>query len=338
MNGRTLLLGTWGVLVAGAAVTLATLQALGPPSPPAARTAMTRPLPGLLPPPPSPKPAPGTIAAPDPSLMVRMPDQPDRMLPMIGADGRTPSVVYAASPPGVLPNQARLALVVDGIGLDGATSAAAIAQLPAPVSLAFSPYGTHLDRLAAAARARGHEFLVSIPMEPEGSPDNDEGNRQLSPGNDDATNERNLTWVLSSLQGYVGATGAESGQSGEHVLDDPSALATLTQTLASRGLIYVDPRPGASLPAGTQSIAATTMVDGTSELVDLQAQLGALVATAQRDGQALGIVGPLRESSLARLMAWVRTLPGLGIILVPASSLTRMSARVTTIGPAGVTQ
>ncbi len=335
MTGRTLLFGGWGVRAAGACVTAATLQALGPPrgadhpkrvAVPSPVVAASRPEPTRL--------ASGTIAAPDRGMLAPDPDQPGRMLPVVGADGRAPSSVYEAAPVAVLPNQARLALLVDGIGLDEATSRAAIAELPAPVDLAFSPYAEGTEALAAAARARGHEMLVSLPMEPQGSPMDDEGDRQLSQSSDEAANHRNLLWALSSLQGYVGVTGAEAGQAGEHVLGDRTAFAAVARTLRERGLMFVDPRPGAP-PAGLSSVAASAVIDADADLMDLEAQLEALASEAQRTGQAVGVTGPLRPVTLARLLAWVRTLPGRGIVLVPASSLAvRPAEQPTTTSPA----
>ncbi len=333
MNGRTLLFGFWGVLAAAALVIAGTLQALGPPR--AAKRIQAQAAHGAARIIAAPSHPTGTIAPPDQDLLAAMPNAPGRMLPVIAPDGRTSSSAYAAAPVAVLPNQARLALMVDGVGLDEATSRAALAELPAPVGFAFSPYADDRETLARAARAHGHEMLVSIPMEPQGGPLNDEGDRQLSPANDEATNQRNLLWALSSLEGYVGATAADTGQSGEHVLGDAASMAAVARALDQRGLMFVDPRTEGAAPAGVASVKAASVIDGDAELVDQEAQLGAVVASAQRDGQALGIAGPLRPVTLARLIAWVRTLPGQGVVLVPVSSLAaRPAVEVTESGAA----
>ncbi len=331
MNGRALL-AVWGVLAAMAVLIAGTLQALGPPRAVARVQAAPRVARSIAA---VPSRASGMIAPPDKELLAAMPDAPGRMLPVIAPDGRMSSSVYAAAPVAVLPNQARLALMVDGVGLDEATSRAAIVELPAPVDFAFSPYADDRETLARAARAHGHEMLVSIPMEPQGSPLNDEGDRQLSPANDAATNQRHLLWALSSLEGYVGATAADAGQSGEHVLGDAASLAMVARALGERGLMFVDPRTDGAAPAGVSSVRAASVIDGDAELVDQEAQLGALVARAQRDGQAVGIAGPLRPVTLARLIAWVRTLPGQGVVLVPVSTLAAAPAvEVTESGAA----
>ena len=60
-----------------------------------------------------------------------------------------------------------LGLVITGLGLSDADTRAAIESLPGPVTLSFSPYSSNPDPLVDLARARGHEMLVSIPMEPQ---------------------------------------------------------------------------------------------------------------------------------------------------------------------------
>jgi polysaccharide deacetylase 2 family uncharacterized protein YibQ len=332
---RTLLFTTWGVLGAAGATAVAVASWLGPkpaPLPVPRQVAATVERPAAK----GRVAVAGTISEPDPALLAAMPGAPGRMLPVIGADGRRPSEVYAAAPVAVLPDQARLALVVDGIGLDGAASRAAIAELPPPVDFAFSPYGSDADTLAEAARRRGHEMLVSIPMEPQGSPANDEGARQLSPSSDASANSANLSWSLSSLRGYVGATAAEAGQNGEHVLDDPDSLAPVSAELRSRGLLFVDPRPGSTAPPGMVAVSADVTIDGLDEPDAQSAALEALVGVATRSGRALGMIGPLSPAGLERLMAWTRTLPAKGIILVPASSLAnepKPSDRTASVGP-----
>ena len=48
----------------------------------------------------------------------------------------------------------RIAIVVGGLGISATGTADALAKLPAPVTLAFAPYGADLDKLAQRARAR----------------------------------------------------------------------------------------------------------------------------------------------------------------------------------------
>ena len=325
-------LGIAGVVTAAVVV----LAILGPPKPRRRDVHVAAVAPRGAPaipahrPPPAPRlppapPAPDLSLAPlDPALSEPAPDALGGTLPTIGPDGRRSSTVYAARLPHVLAGQSRLALVLDGVGLDEAESRRAIAELAPAVTLALSPYGEHLAPLAQAARRAGHETLVSIPMEPEGSPIADEGDRQLRPDAPPAENALNLDWALSRAAGIVGATGAESGQNGAHVSNAPDVLGLVTTEAGARGLLYLEPNPGHPLPPGTDGLVADEVVD-TRDAVSTATDLAALADTAIRQGRAVGIVGPLTDRTLVSVEAWARTLPASGIVLVPASSLARVA-------------
>src|SRR5947209_4439187 len=91
-----------------------------------------------------------------------------------------------------------LVLAVLGLG-------AAIRTLPSAATLAISPYAGNLDRLLSAARLAGHEYLLSIPMEPQGFPTNDpDDHHALMSTLPPQQNITRLRWVLSRLAGYVG--------------------------------------------------------------------------------------------------------------------------------------
>ncbi len=331
-GGFRLLGFTWLAIVGALAATGVVLAVLGPPKHRHRPTAVAGARPSAahrLPAParlvalaPAPRAPDLSLAPVDPALTEPAPAPLGGTLPVIGPDGRRASVVYAARVPRVLAGQSRIALVLDGVGLDEAESRRAITELPPAVTLALSPYGEHLAPLAEAARQAGHEILISIPMEPEGSPITDEGDRQLRPDADPADNARNLDWALSRVEGAAGATGGEAGQSGAHVSNAADVLTTVTTEAAARGLFYLEPNPGHPLPAGADGLVADTLID-TRDTVSTASDLAALADTAIRVGHAIGVVGPLTDRTLVSVEAWTRTLPASGIVLVPASSLAR---------------
>ena len=87
-------------------------------------------------------------------------------------------------------------------------------------------------------------MLISIPMEPHGFPLSDAGSHSLLTGATPAQNATNLEWALSRTQGYVGAVGALDGMRGERFAEQTASLKAMLDELGSRGLLYVDPRPG----------------------------------------------------------------------------------------------
>lgn len=168
---------------------------------------------------------PGLAPAPDPRVTVETPAGP---LPRIGDDGSRAAEVYARpAPPHAAMAPARIAVVVDGLGLSAATTQQAIETLPADVTLALVASGTALPEAAAAARQNGHEVLLSLPAEIPGA---------------------ELTAAMARFAGYAGiltAAGAdrlgplahEAEQRGLLMLASAGgADVTLTQTMAAEAV------------------------------------------------------------------------------------------------------
>ncbi len=263
--------------------------------------------------------APVVIAAPLAALLEPAAD--GLALPRIGADGLAPMQAYARpfqAPPG-----ARLvAIVLDGIGLSEADSQAAINALPGEVDLAVSPYAPRPEALLRQARLKGHELLASIPMEPAGAPLNDEGGRALTIDATPEANEANLAWVLGRIQGYVGATGGSDGQRGEHFALSGRPFAAVAESLAARGLLYLD-AAGARVPFGLASRGVDLVVDEPAGAAALDARLARLETMAQENGVAVGLAGPPRPVTVERIAAWAKGLASRGLVLAPVSALVR---------------
>ncbi len=262
---------------------------------------------------------PVVIAAPLAALLGPGPD--GLSLPQVGADGLAPMQAYArpfSAPPGAK----LVSVVLDGVGLSEADSLAAINALPGAVDLAVSPYAAHPDALLRQARLKGHELLASIPMEPAGSPLNDEGGRALTTDATDVANAAGLDRVLGRIQGYAGATGGSDGQRGERFALSGRPFAEVARDLAARGLLYVD-AAGARLPPELASRGVDLVVDEPEGAAVLDARLARLEAMAQENGTALGLAGPPRPVTVARIALWAKGLAARGLVLAPASALVR---------------
>ena len=269
------------------------------------------------------------IAEPDPGLLEPGKGPDSGMLPRIGADGRTPGQVYArgfAAEPG-LP---RIGLVLAGIGLNAAESMRAIQGLPGGVSLAVSPYAAPNPELLNLARQQGHELLLSVPLEPMGYPLNDPGEHALLSGATGEENQRNLEWAMGRFTGYAGVTAALGGQlNGERFPNVAEQMQPMLNSLAARGLFYVDPRVLPPSETGQRQPALPyvwnrsidLIVDDPADAASLEAKLAALEAIARDKGAALGLVGLASPLVLDRLAVWSNGLAGRGFVLTPASAL-----------------
>ena len=273
-----------------------------------------------------------SIPDPDPALLEVAAGLPDRMLPRVAGDGRTAAQLYAAAfdPAERHP---RVALVIDGAGLDRALTRQMVETLPLAVDLAFSAYApaASASGLAKLGRQAGRECLVSIPMEPTGFPESEEGERALTSAATPAQNSQNLEWALSNVAGCVGATGGSDGMNGERFVESNQALADMLGVLHRRGLLYLDPRPGAAPPLTHAGSAAPRVVDviidretEPDEPADAQAidrNLAALEQDAARHGAAIGLAGPPRPVLLDRIAVWAHGLAARGIVLAPLTAI-----------------
>jgi len=268
---------------------------------------------------------PGPVTDPDPALEEPAPGLPGRMLPRIAEDRRMPMQLYAAGLDRSS-RRPRVGLVLAGIGLNAATSEDAIRTLPGGITLAVSPYAADPDRLLAEARLSEHEYLLSIPMEPESFPLNDPGDHALSTRTSAEDNNRQLIWALSRFAGYVGATGALGLTRGERFASVPDQMNPVLAALAQRGLLYVDPRPGESehdhgrLPS-VWSRDVDVVIDEPDDAASIDAKLAALNRVAQQRGSALGLAGAVRPVTVERIAAWANELAANGLALAPVSAL-----------------
>ena len=264
------------------------------------------------------------IVPPDPALLEA--SRPGTV-PRRGADGRSSIATYARPFDRTDPRP-RVAIIVNNVGLFAQHSEDAIRRLPAGVTLAFSPYAPRNEALAERARARGMEMLIALPLEPQGfGQQADPGDRALLTTLPLAENLDRLEWALSRLQGMVGAVGGLGSMRGERFAANAELLATLQESLTWRGLLYVDPRPGAPQPARAFGRSVDVLLDEPSAMQgEVERQLAALEALARQNRSALGLANDPVPSVIAAIAAWAQGLEERGIAIAPISVLIRAPA------------
>ncbi len=271
---------------------------------------------------------PGPVNDPDPALLEPLPGSTTETLPRMAPDGRKSMNVYAAGfdPTNLRP---RVAVLMASFGQIPLDTKRAITDLPAGVSFAVSPYSHNLDALLTSARLQGHEYFLSLPMEPTGFPNTDPGPRALLTNLSPAQNLPRLQWILSRLNGYVGTAAVLGSMRGERFIDQPEQLLPVLRELGQRGLPYIDPRPGAGPLPGTWTRSIDIVIDEPATATDIEARLASLEALARDRGAALGLVTAPRPVAIERLIAWTNGLANRGIALAPVSALLNPPARGT---------
>ena len=245
---------------------------------------------------------------------------PNGPLPRIAADGRVPAQAYAR--PFRSNGKPMVALVVGGLGLNSATTRAAIERLPAEVTLSFVPYAEGLQTWIDMARAHGHEVMIELPMEPTGYPDNDPGPYTLlsSGGADDVAVK--LDWLLARATGYFGVT----NYLGDRFATSDEGVSALMTNLRQRGLAFLDDGSMRRRPGAFARASADRVVDEEQTPAAILRQFNALEVAAKTNGAALGtgFSYPVTVEAAAR---WTAGLEARGLQLAPASAMTRRPGR-----------
>ncbi|MBW6400489.1 divergent polysaccharide deacetylase family protein [Roseomonas sp. HJA6] len=266
------------------------------------------------------------IPAPDPALLE---NSRHGMLPRAGADGRTSIRAYGRDFDR-RDTRPRVGIIIADIGLNATQTEEAIRRLPPAVALALSPYAARPGQAAERARERGMETLISLPLEPAGYPLNNPGDQALLTGRSMAENMDRLDWVLSRSQGYVGVIGALGAMRGERFATLTEAMGTVQDTLRLRGLLYIDPRPGAASPARAWGRSVDVILDepaGTRGEIDRR--LAELETLARDRGAALGLAGSVTPVLVERITAWSQGLESRGLMLAPVSAMIRRPEGLT---------
>lgn len=248
-------------------------------------------------------------------------------IPRISATGETPFNAYAqpSLTPATAGGKGLIAVIVTGLGLSESGTSAAIDGLPAPVTLAFAPYGKTLPITVGAARSAGHEILLEVPLEPFDYPDNDPGPDTLLTGQAPRENLNRLFSVMGKFGGYVGLI----NHMGARFTSSSTDFGPMMEELGARGLGYID--DGSSNRSLAPQLAAANavefgradmMLDSNPARAPILDALKALEAKALEKGSAIGVISAL-PISVATLAEWSKTVEERGFVIVPVSALMK---------------
>ncbi|HVM80693.1 MAG TPA: divergent polysaccharide deacetylase family protein [Stellaceae bacterium] len=251
------------------------------------------------------------------------------------APSAEPAWLRFAVPAVARDGRARIAIIIDDMGLDRARSERAIA-LPGPLTLSFLAYARDLPQQTALAHRNGHELMVHVPMEPTGHM------LVADPNQLDVAMSREevltrLRWDLSRFDGFVGI----NNHMGSRFTADAPAMRPVLEELKARGLLFIDSRTTPSTAGaevarelGVPHASRDVFLDYEVSIAAVEQQLTELERVAQRNGSAIAIGHP-HDQTLEVLQRWLRELPEKGLVLVPVSAIvrergTRELARETT--------
>ncbi|MEE9313487.1 MAG: divergent polysaccharide deacetylase family protein [Rhizobiaceae bacterium] len=242
-------------------------------------------------------------------------------LPRVSAGNIRPLDAYSQSSGMIGAN--RIAIVIGGLGLSQTGTQQAIEDLPASITLAFSPYGNSLHRWMQAAKKGGHEVVLQLPMEPLGYPAINPGAHTLNSKTTKGENLRNLRWSLGRMTNYP----LVMNYLGAGMSNKPGAMRPILKEIRKRGLGYID--DGSIRASQVLNIAkdislphvrGAIVIDKVREEAKIRSNLRNLEALARQKGFALGSATAFPQS-VAIVKAWAEEARKRGILIVPASNL-----------------
>lgn len=216
---------------------------------------------------------------------------------------------------------AKVVVIIDDVGPDRVGAARALA-LPPPLTLSILPYAERAPSDAAAARLRGHEVMLHLPMEPLDGRENPGPQALLVSLAGDETRRR-IAWNLDRFDGYV----AVNNHMGSRATADPVIMQSVMAALTGRGVAWLDSRTSsrsvgmlAARAAGLPALSRDVFLDHDQSRAAVEAQLAVLARLAEQRGHAIAIGHP-HANTMAALAEWLPTLAARRIALVPVSAL-----------------
>jgi polysaccharide deacetylase 2 family uncharacterized protein YibQ len=251
---------------------------------------------------------------------------PNGPLPVVGAQGRTPAAAYAR-PASLQQGRPSIAIIVGGLGFNARATTQAIDELPAEVTLSFVPYAQDLQSWIDRARARGHEVMLELPMEPFDPEADDTGPQTLLASATAQQNTQRLENLLSRGAGYFGVTNYQ----GARFATSAQASAPVVQQLKRRGLVFLASGIGQRTAltveaqrAGLTNTTADRIIDARREADAIDEQLLNLEALALQNQSAIG-AGFAYPVTMEQVARWARDVGSRGYQLAPVSAV--LSAR-----------
>lgn len=214
-----------------------------------------------------------------------------------------------------------IALIIDDMGVDRRSKD--IVALEPPLTLAYLPYANNLKEQTRQARARGHELMIHVPMEPMGN--DDPGPNVLTTTMSDEEFMAALNGAFESFDGYVGI----NNHMGSKLTQNVRAMKMVMQELKDHNLLFIDSKTTPSSVAarvaagfGVTYGSRDIFIDHNNDMASIRASLEKLEDHAYANGSAIAIGHP-RENTVKALQEWLPTLKDKGLTIVPVSQLVR---------------
>jgi len=220
-----------------------------------------------------------------------------------------------------------IVIVIDDMGLDRPRSRRVV-DLPAPLTLSWLPYARDLPDQAQAARGRGHELMLHLPMEPMSGGLDPGPNALLTTLAEESIRRRTVA-ALDSFGGYV----AVNNHMGSRFTTWRPGVETALKEMRARGLAWLDSRTHAQSVGGMVAeelgmphVDRHVFLDDVDSLDAVRQQLAETERVARRQGVAIAIGHP-HDATIKALAEWLPTLRGKSFVQGPVSAAIKRRTR-----------
>ncbi len=191
----------------------------------------------------------------------------------------------------------KVAIIIDDMGYNELIGEQLL-RFPIELTLSFLPFAPHTRKLERLAHRAGKTVFLHLPLEPKDSTFNP-GCGALYLQDSPETQREKFANALQEVSHAVGV----NNHMGSRFTEDRPAMANIMQEIKERSLMFVDSftTPGSvglqtARQAGINSIGRSVFLDNVLDEEKICHQLEQLVILSERNGRAIGIGHPHRET------------------------------------------
>lgn len=219
-------------------------------------------------------------------------------------------------------NLAKVAIVIDDVGLS-VPFTKQIAQVKAPLTVSFLPYGASNKEQVMTLKDAGFEVMVHVPMMPHVpaalAP------VTLSPEMDKAETQAEINKMLDRFEG-TGMSGINNHM-GSLLTERVKNMGYIMEVLKSRGMFFLDSKTTGKSAAGKAAeeygvtyISRDVFLDNKNDYNYIMGQFRQLEKIAKKNGFAVAIGHPYSQT-LSALQDWLKEAEKDGVEVVHLSDL-----------------
>lgn len=218
----------------------------------------------------------------------------------------------------------KVAIIIDDIGYDPKIVDQFL-TIDDPITFSILPFSPYQNRVIGQIRNKNREIMLHMPMEPMRFPKVNPGPGALLTTMPPRELTRHLNAAIKAIPGAVGV----NNHMGSRLTTDSKQMRQILRILKQRGLFFIDSRTSSEtisqglayrlkLPYGQRDI----FLDNETSSRYIKNQLNKLIRHAVKNGEAVGIAHPYKETF--RVLA--RELPKLKqrVHIVPASDVVHV--------------